>query len=1335
MAKPQRIVDFEQQYREIYDQMIADGGGEFMRQVERDFLEAARKQNAYGTNGADTMANAYIVSDYNAVRKARNQSYTLPQEQQKTADTVFSYMDELIAADNDLTSMKDYAARISEYYSDQMEAFWLSDAERELAEQRYNRVNDFYDELSMLIPEYKDAKAYNIRMMDRMMGRKHEDMKKPELVEQEQAWKNAMEDFGISHKGLNPEESARTLKEEMRAAVEPELTAVVMNVESSAPDLANAFLNPPSNLTTAQKGFAAQNFDLAFHDGILSKERKKALEKEGKDIFDLIYVNGQSMNELYGNKYASSSYYDASEMMKCEFMHDLLNGKQIDLLLPGEEPTILPIQVKERANSGLDNTMQQRIREVSQIDRGGHHYAAEIAASQNALEQRSPREIRDKRERMQENKPMYSQIPPVEPSASASFRLPLGSEERRRLQFSLRENAGQLAAKQGESEQQQRTREALVSEGEKLFEKMKKQMGIAANHELHAQANIEKDFELFYIDGKPALEYVQSLHPDMNLELNQGPEINRQTEALICAEIASAALSGKHYVEAAKVGMDEKGNFQVGIVQAVPEMRSLDGQEGFFQTKPSKQMDKLIKNDKNKAQRQADIQRGFSEKLASGAMRALREREAQKEPHAAAYKRMGLKRINMTEEYFDAASLQTLQEIPSGSSMELPRGNFGGYRTYAQLLLMARHPEVRFADLMNPEMYREEKLAAGREVAQAFSTLYAGPNPNHPEDKAYLRPAAELMKTGMEVMAKMDVRKELLYALGEPDTKDPAKAKAIMGKPENLPEVSGFLRAMSNFSVNTFQALGRVHGRKDVSVSTLDPAKAGQYPPIYAELTGMVTPELVSQYAAANRVTRAMNVEKSWNEGVFSYAKGEHNPVGQSKAVASRLVADQIRDQIAEYGRASAVPNVQELLEKSQNTHIDLVAERLQKAVESGKTGLSVGTLMTSSVDASLRDQILAEARIASVVQEKGSNAMWADVVTKSDNALLGGVYFRNNEDSLFADFEKTSKIKTIARDSSRGSAARIYMMGVQGASLKEATDPKNAEGKLAAGDGFIKMMQEHQFHNDMSPEDANAVARVYGNMYHNAAQKMLETTIADIDWKDPFAAAAACDHISAIANCGIDYSQTQKLLDKYDGFVEAYGGAKQKKAIDDKIDAACTFMQAVKNIHDVKVPLAFRVSGAYMVNACAKIFNGRSLNDLTEADLERVEQVRMEGLALGSLGEIRDPKMQQGLEDYIAGKTPLPEDVQQRMDMNMQMFERTKTARERKAPTAQAAPAEQGRVRVGLDGVQRAEAAVNPRPNAGEREQKLQERRELRQQARERENKSAPQRENPVRR
>ena len=167
----------------------------------------------------------------------------------------------------------------------------LKPEERNRYKKRYEQVTALRDQIMSDVAMYKDAKNYNTRMLGWLYGQGNEHIDENGTLSQhyKKSWVNSMKEFGFRYKEQEPDQSVDTLREEVRNSVKPEISTVVFNIESSLPDLADPFVVPPRDLTVTEKGFAVQNFDLAFHEGFISKDMKKA--KTGLAATKVLYTD------------------------------------------------------------------------------------------------------------------------------------------------------------------------------------------------------------------------------------------------------------------------------------------------------------------------------------------------------------------------------------------------------------------------------------------------------------------------------------------------------------------------------------------------------------------------------------------------------------------------------------------------------------------------------------------------------------------------------------------------------------------------------------------------------------------------------------------------------------------------------------------------------------------------------------------------------------------------------------------------------------------------------------------------------------------------------------
>lgn len=183
---------------------------------------------------------------------------------------------------------------------------------------------------------------------------------------------------------------------------------------------------------------------------------------------------------------------------------------------------------------------------------------------------------------------------------------------------------------------------------------------------------IEDSTQLFFIDGQPAYDYVEKLagrplSPD-----------SQEDQILMKAEISAAILSAEHRIEMAKVGMDEYGAFQVGVVSVQPDLTELDGQEKWYQKKPSAKAEKLYDNDPDREQRISDIRRFMGEKLVTAETRRLRQEE---DPYRRAKTRFSLTRggnlsgSETTKLYFGDRNIARLERMKGKLPSDMARGS------------------------------------------------------------------------------------------------------------------------------------------------------------------------------------------------------------------------------------------------------------------------------------------------------------------------------------------------------------------------------------------------------------------------------------------------------------------------------------------------------------------------------------------------------------------------------------------------------------------------------------------------------------------------------------
>lgn len=125
----------------------------------------------------------------------------------------------------------------------------------------------------------------------------------------------------------------------------------------------------------------------------------------------------------------------------------------------------------------------------------------------------------------------------------------------------------------------------------------------------------QKVTDLFYIDKKPAGDYVRETHPEFEKLEPQ------EREKLIKSEILAAALNGRQHVDIATVEMDENKSYRANVSEVKLGLDAFNGLEGFFSRNRAKLAANLYKEDNGLADRHSEIQKNVSEKLYSRMVR------------------------------------------------------------------------------------------------------------------------------------------------------------------------------------------------------------------------------------------------------------------------------------------------------------------------------------------------------------------------------------------------------------------------------------------------------------------------------------------------------------------------------------------------------------------------------------------------------------------------------------------------------------------------------------------------------------------------------------------
>ncbi len=165
--------------------------------------------------------------------------------------------------------------------------------------------------------------------------------------------------------------------------------------------------------------------------------------------------------------------------------------------------------------------------------------------------------------------------------------------------------------------------EDCLNDAQQAYERIVGSLKLDNRSQLHKNLGCGPGMEenLFYIDGKPALEFAkeQGLRPD-------GWQENERDRQLLRGVIAAAVLSGKCHVDVVRLETGknmEDASVRIGVTEVMADLSVLDSRTGFFRRKPSKAAKEFYSDTGGDAKRQKDISDTFSLKVSQAAMSAL----------------------------------------------------------------------------------------------------------------------------------------------------------------------------------------------------------------------------------------------------------------------------------------------------------------------------------------------------------------------------------------------------------------------------------------------------------------------------------------------------------------------------------------------------------------------------------------------------------------------------------------------------------------------------------------------------------------------------------------
>ncbi len=342
--------------------------------------------------------------------------------------------------------------------------------------------------------------------------------------------------------------------------------------------------------------------------------------------------------------------------------------------------------------------------------------------------------------------------------------------------------------------------EPLRDRADALFDKIMGQLGLKEQEKnlLTDTGVMASEAELFYINGMPALDFVRQNIPSLrNLQRD-----SENFDRILKAEVAAAAVSGRRMVEVGRVYMDAAGSLKAGVSDVhvdlshvrIPSDSDISDRElNAVLRDPLWNVDPDERRRGIRADLQARIDRAETIRYAVGNSVA----------YSAAARRFDQGRPDMVSAYIGAPS-------GTGEMLKQYSGFLGGdeeanraISSMAQMYLLSQRPDIRMADLTDPDKWKDEKREAGGAVLSALRKGMEGGG-----WEAYDAIAASvahmispLPEQGLPQqlgdVKPLDMRKELITVMGLDPDRTPAYSQAellrLMDSRENSPRVGAML--------------------------------------------------------------------------------------------------------------------------------------------------------------------------------------------------------------------------------------------------------------------------------------------------------------------------------------------------------------------------------------------------------------------------------------------------------------------------------------------------------------------------------------------------------------
>lgn len=607
--------EIENKFEEIVQSFIADVGLEYYENMmESETKKRMLALESYAFESSPDIVNESSVLEQIQARRWVSKCNGLQGEDKKICESLCAMVGDMVSDVEQCLRMELTLITISGYYTEQARDYRTSDSIKEQMESHAVKISAATEMIQNFLVQVIPIKNCGGILIDAMLGN-HGKETLAFNKEQKEQWDSYLASTGYRYfEGVSAEDSSKLVMEAVQNASLPVETMAVMDIQSFDPNFGKEIVKAMqmqnvSMLSDQHCKVAAQNFDIVL-DNYFDERKKRELKNQGLDVFDFVFIDGKSMNELYAEKYADKPYYRAAELMKCEFLADALQGKDVEIFMFNQEKKpLIPLQVESKLPEIQEWKAALPKREAVNV----REHEAQIKVSLEKLGIRKNDERISRAVRMANDIALGLEgMEPFEKSKVVAYKPVFRSENWYKSYMDMRVPEGSL------------------SENPNLFnicgefDELVKGMGYSLLlFDSYKKVGILDASELFYIDGKPANDYVKDLYPNRTFDITG----NQKDKDIIQAEIFAAVLSGTHRIETVTVGV-EKGTYQVGINQLKMDLTDFDKGVKFYQTKPSSLADKLIKHDKGKEIRHDAIRAHFSQKLAANVAREMNKREA-----------------------------------------------------------------------------------------------------------------------------------------------------------------------------------------------------------------------------------------------------------------------------------------------------------------------------------------------------------------------------------------------------------------------------------------------------------------------------------------------------------------------------------------------------------------------------------------------------------------------------------------------------------------------------------------------------------------------------------